>query len=256
MDRDRVLELQRNAMADWVAAMAESSEDASLFDRDGVRGVAVPGCPNRSIANSAVYSDTARMLDSLDDLAAHYDDAGIEAWTVWAPEFDEQAIAGLDAAGHNFDGKPLAMALDLKRWEAPDIGDLDWDDEGEAAELARINDAAYGFDPDDGMGRALALKPDSERLYRARIDGETACVLGTIDHAGGDLGFYFVATHPDHRGLGLTTRLMTVALEDARERGFETSTLQGSAMGEPVYRRLGYEGPFRLHMYERRKTTV
>ena len=253
MDRDRVRQLQWTAMADWVAAMAESSNGASLFEGDGVRGVAVPACPNRSIANSAVYSDAASLLDSLEDLAGHYDEAGVEAWTVWAPEFDTDAIAGLEAAGHNFDGKPLAMVLELKRWEAPEIGDLDWDDEAEAAELARLNDAAYDLDPDDGMGRALAIRPDAERLYRARIDGETACVLGTIDHAGGDLGFYFVATHPNHRGLGLTTRLMTVALRDARERGFETSSLQASAMGEPVYRRLGYEGPFRLNMYERRK---
>jgi predicted acetyltransferase len=83
------------------------------------------------------------------------------------------------------------------------------------------------------------------------VDGETACVLGTMDHDD-DLGFYFVATHPDRRGLGLASRLMTVALADAVERGLETSSLQGSPMGQPIYRKLGYGDDFTMRMYERR----
>ena len=54
------------------------------------------------------------------------------------------------------------------------------------------------------------------RLYQARVDGEPACVLATLDHDG-DLGFYFVATHPDHRGLGLASRLISAALVEGRE---------------------------------------
>jgi GNAT superfamily N-acetyltransferase len=93
--------------------------------------------------------------------------------------------------------------------------------------------------------------PPEVRLYRARVGGEAACVLGTIDHED-DLGFYFVATDPGHRGKGLASRLMAVALADARERGFSTSSLQASPMGQPVYERLGYEAHFRLNLYERR----
>jgi hypothetical protein len=45
---------------------------------------------------------------------------------------------------------------------------------------------------------------------------------------------------------------MTVALADAVERGLETSSLQGSPMGQPVYRKLGYGDDFAMRMYERR----
>ena len=47
-------------------------------------------------------------------------------------------------------------------------------------------------------------------------------------------------------------RLTAVALADAQRRGLATSSLQASALGQPVYERLGFAGDFRLHMYERR----
>ena len=90
------------------------------------------------------------------------------------------------------------------------------------------------------------------RLYQARVGGEPACVLGTLDHDS-DLGFYFVATHPDHRGLGLASRLVSAAMVEGRERGLRTSSLQGSPMGRPIYARLGFTEHFAVNMYERRR---
>ena len=77
-------------------------------------------------------------------------------------------------------------------------------------------------------------------------------MLGTLDH-GDDLGFYFVATDPDHRGRGLASRLISVAIGEARDRGLRTTSLQSSAMGRPVYERLGYGADFKIRMYERRR---
>ena len=76
--------------------------------------------------------------------------------------------------------------------------------------------------------------------------------MGTMDHDD-DVGIYFVATSPDHRGAGLATGLLSAALVEARERGMRTSSLQSSAKGEGLYARLGYERHFRLHLYERRR---
>lgn len=129
-----------------------------------------------------------------------------------------------------------------------------WEREASPELLGPLNDLAYGLDPQAGIGRAL-LEPSAEhlRLNAARVEGEPACVLGTIDHGGEDLGFYFVATHPEHRGLGLATRLMAAALADARERGLATASLQASAMGRPVYERLGFSPHFKLEMHELRE---
>lgn len=239
--------------------LATGSVDARLLEFDGVIATVTPSVPARSIANPVAYDDAAALADAYDGLAAAYEDAGIETWTVWVPEFDIEAIEFLLRQGHAFDGEPGAMTLDLDRFEPPPLGDLDWDHECDGPLLGRINDRAYGHDAGDGYsgGFTELLHHPPLHLYRATVDGRTASVLGTIDHVHpwdeADCGVYFVATDPDYGGRGLATRLMTAALLEARERGCTTSTLQSSRAGRPLYEAMGYESQFALHLYERRR---
>jgi GNAT superfamily N-acetyltransferase len=251
LNRDRALELQKRALWDWVGALGGSSPGAHLFESKGVRGAIVPACPLRSVPNSIAYDGTADLAAALDGLEVAYTDAGVIARTVWVPEFEDETIALLEGSGYAIDGTPAAMSLELDSFEPLDPGDLDWSADASAADLGRLNDLGYGLADADGMATALTERHPDVTLYSARVDGEVVCVLGTMDHDA-DLGFYFVATHPDHRGIGLASRRMSVALSDARDRGLATSTLQSSAMGNPVYLRLGFEEHFRLNLYERR----
>ncbi len=255
MNRDQALSLQKRALWEWVGALGGSSPGAHLFEADGVRGAIVPACPVRSVANSIAYESAGALESALADLAPAYEAAGVLAHTVWVPEFDDAAIGALEAAGYVVDGTPAAMALELDRFEPLDHDDLEWDTNVAPEDLGRLNDLGYDLAPEEGLATALTVKHPDVTLYEARVGGEVASVLGTMDHprqAPKDLGFYFVATHPDHRGAGLASRLMSVALADARERGFASSSLQSSKMGQPVYERLGFESPFRLRMYEHR----
>jgi GNAT superfamily N-acetyltransferase len=144
------------------------------------------------------------------------------------------------------------MAMKLRGMPVPERRGLDWDSEAPPAGVGRINDLAYGFKIGT-FGGALAAVPDSVemRLYQARVDGQPASVLGTIDEDG-DCGIYFVATLNECRGGGLARRLLHIALAEARRRGCRTSTLQATRMGFPVYQRLGYEDLGVLQMWERR----
>jgi ribosomal protein S18 acetylase RimI-like enzyme len=252
LDRDRVLALQQRGLREWIDLMGTCSVGARTLELEGVTAAIIPATPKRSIPNSVSYTDAKALVRSLDDLAAAYAEAGVEAWTVWVPEFDAEAIEALTAAGHAFDGKPAAMALDQEGFDPPEVGELDWDAEATLEELGRVNDLAYGL-AENGFGASLTSPSDRPgvRVYQARIRGETACVTATIDQ-GCDLGVYLVATASEFRGRGLASRLLTAALLEARERGLKTSSLQASGMGEPVYRRMGYLAPFRLHLYERR----
>lgn len=259
--RDRDLALQRRAMRDWLAMMGGSSPGARCERRGSVVAAVVPASPDRSIANSVSYDEPADLIARLDELAALYDEAQIDAWTVWVPEFEIDTIAALERAGHAFDGKPLAMTLELDGFEPPDLGGLDYDDRCDMPTLGEVNQSAYGLDAQSGFAAVFASEPEGVdlRVYRARDAGEVACVLATIDHEpiegadGPDCGIYFVATFEGARGRGFGTRLLAAALVEARGRGCATSTLQASAMGEPIYAGLGYRAAFRWNMYERRR---
>ncbi len=253
--RERAVAVQRAAFRDWIRFAGSSHPDSRLLELDGVCASIAPAARHRSIANSVMFEDPGALAAALDRLAAAYDEAGVEAWVVWCREDERETIELLEGAGHSFDGQPAAMVLELDGFETPALGDLDWDAEASGELLARLNDAAYGHTREDGFGVALARPPAGLglRLYQARLDGEPVCVLGTIDHEGGDCGIYFVATAEAARGRGLATRLLTAALAEARERGCRTSSLQASPMGEPVYAALGYRAHFRFAMYERRR---
>jgi len=253
VDRAPAMELQHRFMAAFVRMMGRGSEGAALFERDGVLGAMVPRCPGRSVINSVTYGDAGSLEAALEELAAAYDEAGVRAWTVWVPEDDRDAAALLEAAGHKLDATPMAMVHDLAGLPPLDAQGLDWDDRATPADLARINDLAYGFDQPT-FGAALTSLPVDlpMRLYQARVDGEPASVLGTLD-VGDDCGILLVATLKGHRGRGLSRRLLHVALAEARQRGLRTSSLQATKLGFPVYQRLGYEAICPLQMWERRK---
>jgi ribosomal protein S18 acetylase RimI-like enzyme len=50
-----------------------------------------------------------------------------------------------------------------------------------------------------------------------------------------------VATREEHRGQGIGTALTVAALLAGRERGLKIGSLQAGSLGEPVYRRIGFE---------------
>jgi GNAT superfamily N-acetyltransferase len=252
MDLAAAVDLQVRGLSGFIRLLGSSSRDSSIVERDGVVGAVVPLIPDRAVVNSVAYRDAGALEAAYGDLATAYGRARIAAWTVWVPEHDREAAHLLEANGHRLDAIPTAMVLDLTSLPEPDAGDLDWDDRASGDVVGRLNDLAYGFEA-DGFGAALATPPVDLplRLYQARVDGEPACVVGTIDD-GADCGVYFVATPKEHRGRALARRLLHVALVQARERGCTTSSLQATKLGYPVYQRLGYEAVFTLEMWERR----
>jgi GNAT superfamily N-acetyltransferase len=259
-ERDTVEAIQQRAFRDFFEMMARSSADASVVELDGVAGLTTPAVRRRSIPNSVVYRDAEGLAAALDELASHYDQAGIEAWTVWVPEFDREAIELLEDAGHAFDGKPGAMVMDLAELGERDLGDLEYELTDSMPLLGELNDRAYGHSGHEGYAPAFTRLAEGLplRLYAARVDGQAASCLATIDHepvAGAeapDCGIYWVATPAEYRGRGLSTRLLYAALLEARERGCATTSLQASQMGAPIYTKLGYQMPYRYHLYERR----
>ena len=221
-----------------------------VFTDGDVQAAILPASPNRSFFNSVFYEDSEHLVDALPRLAAAYDDAGVNAWTVWVPATDGRAKAGLEEAGHVLDATPRAMALELSGLRVPDPDpELELREEMDMELLRVINETAYGYPPGDFP--PIAPMPGTE-AYLASIEGET--VGSTLVWAPGeDAEITFVATLPERRGRGISGRLLGHALERQRERGKSASTLIATKLGYPVYEKLGYRDVGGLEMWERRK---
>jgi ribosomal protein S18 acetylase RimI-like enzyme len=254
VEREQAIQLQRHGLEAFYRVIARAGDDSRLHEFPGVIACSVPLCPTRSFPNSVVYERAEDLFAALDPLAAEYRHEGIQAWTVWVPEGETDATRLLADAGHRLDATPTAMVIELAGLAQPGTEDaeLDWDDEATPAEMGRLNDVAYGWE-DGGFAGAFTRNPELDllRLFRARVDGELACVAATLD-VGEDCLLAMVATDPRHRGAGLARRLCHAALAAAAERGLRTSSLQASPLGRPVYERLGYESFGAIEMWERR----
>jgi GNAT superfamily N-acetyltransferase len=232
--------------------LAEAS-GGEVWKREGVLAAIVPVTPERSLFNSVFYRHPSAILNQLDRVAAVYEEAGIRAWTVWVPQAHRGVAAALERAGHKLDAEPrdMAMALSELREPEPD-SELEITEREDYEALARINEVAYGF-PEGEFDVVAKTKVPGMRLYFGRLDGADACTLA-IGPYRSDAIVAWVATLPEARGRGISGRVLARALVDAREAGLETTTLQATKLGYPVYAKLGYREYDTVQMWERRKS--
>jgi GNAT superfamily N-acetyltransferase len=247
-------ELRRRALAgirDEVEAFGSAAGDSSLIQREGLLAAVAPATPQRSLFNSVYYSDPATLADEVEALGETYDRHGVQAWTVWVPDEDRETARMLAARGHELDASPRAMALDLSDLAAEPPAPAGIEPRpGEAPTAAELNDRAYGYGPD---GFRAGLAGETVIRWHAGYDGEEAigCV-GTIE-VGDDCCVTGVATPPEHRGRGVASWLLWRALDEARERGLRTASLQASRAGAPLYERLGFADLGHVEMWELRR---
>ncbi|HLW00719.1 MAG TPA: GNAT family N-acetyltransferase [Ktedonobacterales bacterium] len=112
---------------------------------------------------------------------------------------------------------------------------------GEPAEIQQARfavHAAFGFAEDAPLQR-----------YLARLDGQPVA-MSELLLAAGVAGIYDVATARQARGQGIGAAITHAPLLAARARGYRIGALEASPMGEPVYRRLGFEEYCRFMAYE------
>lgn len=243
--------MRRSMRAAW-RALGTGSDSARVVEREGLLAAVLPAVPERSVFNSVLYERPQDLAAALPQLGPIYERAGVRAWTVWVPEDDEDSARLLESAGHHLDAAPRAMVLDLAELDPTGPTDLDWTSQGSLQDVKRINDAAYGY-ADRTFARGIGDPPDGAwRIHTARLEGRPASVLTTTD-VDGDCGVWWVATVPEARGRGLARKLLRATLDEAKQRGGETSTLQATKMGYPVYERLGYRDIGAFQMWERRR---
>ncbi len=252
IDDSELLERERRSQAAYYRLLAGGHPSSTVADLDaGVQATVVPISPQRSLPNGVVYEDPAAVIAVHDELIELYRSVGVQAWTVWARPGDDELVAELERRGHRLDGTPAIMGAELAALNLEPQNSLDLDPNATWAVAGAINDRAYGLPPGSLSTPLAGLDPEVMEPLIARLDGEpVACASFHV--AGGDCAVEFVATLPEARGRGIAGELMREGLRRASEAGATTTTLEGSALGEPVYERLGYRVLGRMRMMERR----
>ena len=103
------------------------------------------------------------------------------------------------------------------------------------------------FGPAAGSG----LPAGTAARWYAVSEGGRMVATSTLFLEGGLAGIYCVSTLPDERGKGLGAHATAEPLRRVRELGYRTGILQSSAMGESVYRKLGFTQFGQLPLYVR-----
>jgi ribosomal protein S18 acetylase RimI-like enzyme len=244
MDEGALYERMLGSMEAFFGRIAEA-----VLARDGVLAVACPSIPDQSVFNSVMYRDPAALVARLPELARAYDAAGARAWTVWTPRRDVEVARALEEAGHVLDAWPEAMAARLDELDlAGGAEGLDWTPRGDVADMCAVLEEAFHWPAEPAARRFAGM----EHVYVARVQGRPVACVAALDR-GGDCAIWNVGTREAARGRGLATALLRQALRDGRDRGCETTTLQATQMGRPVYRRLGYRELGPIDMWERRR---
>jgi GNAT superfamily N-acetyltransferase len=224
---------ERNYVDAW-RFLIENIQGAETVETDDVVLLTVP----MAIAyfNSAFVKPAADPVTCIDAVRSFYG----ERERPFTLRFRDRDTAAVEAAGLVADGTSPLMVVDIAEVAPPEadvhLVDVDtWD--------GHIATMADGF----GMpieivkavfGRGLA-SGDGYIGFNAVVDGQivsTAALMITGDVA----GVYNVATPEAYRRRGLGEATTRAAVVEGARRGCTLATLQSSAMGLPIYERVGF----------------
>jgi ribosomal protein S18 acetylase RimI-like enzyme len=210
------------------------------------------------LGNFAVFRDppdpelARRAIEPLRDLS-------VPSAAIFLEEPPGEVLAAVTEHGYELVESMPAMAADLGALARPDLA--------AGHELVEVdatlhheawNEAlALGYEIPGGV--AACFGPDAARREPADgalryfgivLDG-VMVATSALFLEGGLAGIYCVATRPEHRGKGLGAHVTSEPLHRVRAEGYRVGILQSSAMGEPVYRRVGFEPHGVLPLYVR-----
>jgi GNAT superfamily N-acetyltransferase len=184
---------------------------------------------------------------------AHFARLALPFFFTVRSDWEDRCAPALQAAGYAPLGGAPAMLLEPLRDGSARVPGLEIRRVRSPGELGPYRETAFeGF----GIPKPLAglyltepiLTAPGVELYLGCVDGapvSTSCLVQTA----GVAGIYWVATLASHRGRGLGEALTWAAVRGGMLQGCRAASLQASAMGAPVYGRMGFRTTLHYQKY-------
>ncbi len=258
---DEAARFQANLIA-FCRAVTRWSSRGALEDRDGVV-LCAGGSWIPMVGNSAFRVDDTVPADEVPTRAADFYGGMGRGFCIKVRDTgqdDDLRAACADAGMQTFGEAVPEMHC---RRRLPDLAPPEGtslhpvDDEAAVRSFTAVNGQAYhtyGLPPealDDLFDRPAALLDDPAAHAVVAQRGGEPVATAMVYESDGVAGVQWVGTVPSARGLGLGALVTAWVTNLAFDRGTSSVNLQASPMGEPVYRRLGYETIFHYSEYVR-----
>jgi GNAT superfamily N-acetyltransferase len=232
------------------ALLGGQAAQGEVTETDELIASFVPKAPDSPTLNAVIALADTMDTTTLQQIGDRYEREGIRRWGVWTDGTKHDVIATLQDTGLRLTSSSPGMAAALTQL---DVNGAAPAHHADLATVGHVNDLAYG-NPDGRLEKTLApLRPGALLAYRADHRGRPASVALALHH-GEDCGVSFVATAPFARRQGLATGVMHRVALDAREAGCTSATLQATALGEKLYKALGYRKVSDMQLWERRSS--
>jgi len=216
--------------------------------------------PHPVISNAAFRVDDDLDPDRLIERADAFFAARDRGFALWArsTDADLDLIAAAERNGLREVHAMPEMVLPGRVEERPPPDGAELRRVGSAADAAdywRVATSAYatnGFPPEvfAFYENHQGFEADNAAAFLARLDGCAAGIAMTlVSH--GVAGIYWVGCTEEARKRGLGGAVTAAAVNAGFDLGAEVAALQASPMGEPIYRRMGFETIFDYRLFMR-----
>ncbi|MEX1252884.1 MAG: GNAT family N-acetyltransferase [Dehalococcoidia bacterium] len=233
---------------------ASACDGGECWERDGLT-IAASSVPMRSFNNVFLQQRPERPVETLSEVSAYFRDRGLPFRLRFlegapAPSEDDLAEWGLQRHG----GIPC-LALSPLRADAS-VSELTVrlvDDEATLRDHTAV--VAEGFEWKtttlSGVFTPRLIEAPEWRGYVGYRDGRPVATSQLV-FTEGVAGVYYVATVEEARRRGFGEAMTRHALNEGAAAGCAIANLQASEMGEPIYRRMGFEqvGYYRTYVPE------
>jgi ribosomal protein S18 acetylase RimI-like enzyme len=211
------------------------------------------GFPNRQFNVFFVKETTAKPLKLLQKAEQFFESRKLPFRISFKTGLEKDFLPLLSERGYK-ENRPVAVMTLL---DLPDKnvsrGDLDIRRVSSARELVHFQEIVEkSYSLPEGSGPFVVTErivnlPDTE-LFVGYADNQPACTSMLIK-TGPVAGIYWVATLDGFRNHGFGKAITVESLVAGRNRGCTFASLQASVMGEPVYRRIGFDNPYNYSNY-------